>query len=196
MKAFTDAICLVVSEERSEVATVVEGKIVTWQDPQALIGYLSKIVGGPEIRVPSLKGFFKGVFVENWRTKLSALALVTIAWLVLASQQEAELTMTTPVQHTNVAPDLMLGPGSTPTVDLTVAGRRNTIRNLKDQDVQVSVDLSGITFGRHLIKVSAKNIFLPYGVKIDRVAPQKIMVNLRRRLKDSEPSSDEPSLSP
>jgi hypothetical protein len=189
----TDAICLVVSEERSEVATVVEGKIVTWQDPKALIGYLSKIFGGPEIRMPGLKGFFKGIFVENWRTKLSALALVTIAWLVLVSQQEAELTMTTPVQHTNVAPDLMLGPGSTPTVDLTVSGRRNTIRDLTEQDVQVSIDLSGVTLGRHLIKVSAKNIFLPFGVKIDRVAPQKIMVNLRRRPGDSEPGPDQPS---
>jgi hypothetical protein len=189
----TDAICLVVSEERSEVATVVEGKIVTWQDPEALVGYLSKIVSGPEIRVPDLKSFLKGIFIENWRTKLSALALVSIAWLVLASQQEAELIMTAPVQHTNIAPDLMLGPGSTPTVDLTVSGRRNTIRSLKEQDIQVSVDLSGITSGRHLIKVSAKNIFLPYGVKIDRVAPQKIMVNLRQRPKDSEHGADQPS---
>jgi uncharacterized protein (TIGR00159 family) len=189
----TDAICLVVSEERSEVATVVEGKIATWKDPEALIGHLSKIVSGPEIRVPGIKSFLKGVLVENWRTKLSALALVTIAWLVLASQQEAELIMTAPVQHTNVASDLILGPGSTPTVDLTVSGRRNTIRTLKEQDVQVSVDLSGITFGRHLIKVSAKNIFLPFGVKIDRVAPQKIMVNLRQRPKDSEHGSGQPS---
>jgi hypothetical protein len=28
------------------------------------------------------------------------------------------------------------------------------------------------------VKLSAKNIYLPFGVKIDRVAPQKIMVNL------------------
>jgi uncharacterized protein (TIGR00159 family) len=180
----TDAICLVVSEERSEVATVVEGKIVTWQDPGALAGNLRKIIAGPEIRVPTLKGFLKGIFIENWRTKLSALALVTIAWLVLASQQEAELTITTPVQHTNVPSHLMLGQGSTPTVDLTLSGRRNTIRTLKDQDVQVSFDLSAITLGRHLIKVSAKNIILPFAVKIDRVAPQKIMVNLRQRPED------------
>jgi diadenylate cyclase len=189
----TDAICLVVSEERAEVATVVGGKIVTWQDPEALVSHLSKIIGGPEIRVPDLKGFLKGIFVKNWRTKLSALALVTIAWLVLASQQEAELTMTTPVQHTNLPSDLMLGSGSTPTVDLTVSGRRNTIRTLKDQDVQVSFDLSDITLGRHLIKVSAKNIFLPFGVQIDRVAPQKIMVNLRQRPKDHDPDPDQPS---
>jgi len=192
----TDAICLVVSEERSEVATVIEGKIVTWQDPDALVGHLSKIIGGPEIRVPDLKSFLKGVFVENWRTKLSALALVTIAWFVLASQQEAELTMTTPIQHTNITSNLMLGPGSTPTVDLTISGRRNTIRTLREQDVQVSVDLSGIEPGRHLIKVSAKNIFLPFGVQIDRVAPQKIMVNLRRRPRANESSTDQPAPRP
>jgi uncharacterized protein (TIGR00159 family) len=190
----TDAICLVVSEERSEVATVIEGKIVTWQDPKALAGNLSESTGGPEIRVPTLKGFLKGVFVENWRTKLSALALVTIAWLILASQQEAELIITTPVQHTNVPSHLMLGQGSTPTVDLTLSGRRNTIRTLMDQDVQVSFDLSAITLGRHLIKVSTKNIVLPFGVKIDRVAPQKIMVNLRQRPKDKDPDQPSPSL--
>jgi uncharacterized protein (TIGR00159 family) len=64
----TDAICVVVSEERSEVATVVDGKIITWQDPEALVGHLGKIISGPEIRVPDLKSFLKGVFVENWRT--------------------------------------------------------------------------------------------------------------------------------
>ena len=189
----TDAVCLVVSEERSEVATVVEGKIVTWQNPEALAGHLGEIFGGPELRVPDLKGFLKGIFVENWRTKLGALALVTIAWLVLASQQEADTTITTPVQHTNVPSHLILGPGSTPTVDLTVSGRRNAIRTLKEQDIQVSVDLTDITLGRHLIKISAKNIFLPFGVNIDRVAPQKIMVNLRPRPKDDEP--EQPSSS-
>lgn len=174
----TDTVCLVVSEERSEVATVVEGKIVTWQDPAALGNNLSKVVGGPEIRVPALKDFFKGAFVENWRTKLSALALVTIAWLVLASQQEAEVTLTVPVQHIRIPSHLMLGQGSTPTVDLTLSGRRDTIRTLRDQDVQVRVDVNDISSGRHLMKLSAKNIYLPFGFKIDRVAPQKIMINL------------------
>jgi uncharacterized protein (TIGR00159 family) len=174
----TDAVCLVVSEERSEVATVVEGKIVTWQDPAALAKNLSEVVGGPEIRVSTLKDFFKGTLVENWRTKLSALALVTIAWLVLASQQEADVTITVPVQHISLPSDLMIGQGSTPTVDLTLSGRRNTIRVLKDQDVQVRVDVNDISSGRHLVKLSAKNIYLPFGVKIDRVAPQKIMIDL------------------
>jgi uncharacterized protein (TIGR00159 family) len=194
LSELTDAVCLVVSEERSEVATIVEGKIITWQDPAALANNLSEVVGGPAIRVPTLKDFFKGVFVENWRTKLSALALVTIAWLVLASQQEAEQTLTVPVQHSRIPSDLMLGQGSTPTVDLTLSGRRNTMRTLRDQDVQVRVDVNDMTSGRHLIKLSAKNIYLPFGVKIDRLAPQKIMVNLWPLPKEQNSDQQIPNL--
>ena len=112
LSEMTDAVCLVVSEERSEVATVADGKIVTWHDPEALATHLSEVVVGPEIRVPTLKDFFMGAFVENWRTKLSALALVTIAWLILASQQEAEMTLKVPVQHNRIPSHLMLGQGS------------------------------------------------------------------------------------
>jgi hypothetical protein len=175
----TDAVCLVVSEERSEVATVMGGKIVTWQDPDALTAHLNEVIGGPQINVPAVKDFFKGLFIENWRTKLGALALVTIAWFALASQQESELTVAVPVQHTDVPAQLIVGEGSTATVDLTLSGRRNKIRTLKDQDVQVRVDLNHIDAGKHYIRLSAKNIFLPFGVKVDRVAPQKILVNLQ-----------------
>jgi hypothetical protein len=178
----------VVSEERSEVATVVGGKIVTWQDPDALTAHLNEVIGGPQINVPAVKDFFKGLFIENWRTKLGALALVTIAWFALASQQESELTVAVPVQHTGVSDQLIVGQGSTTTVDLTLSGRRNKIRTLKDQDVQVNVDLSNIDAGKHYIRLSAKNIFLPFGVKIDQVAPQKILVNLQLPSESQNPT--------
>ncbi len=189
----TDAVCLVVSEERSEVATVVSGKIVIWQDPDALTANLNEVIGGPQINMPAMKDFFKGLFIENWRTKLGSLALVTIAWFALASQQESELTLAVPVQHTNIPDQLEVGQGSTPTVDLTLSGRRNKIRTLKDQDVQVSVDLSNIDAGKHLIRLSAKNIFLPFDVKIDRVAPQKILVNLWAQTKSQNPDQALPN---
>jgi uncharacterized protein (TIGR00159 family) len=185
----TDAVCLVVSEERSEVATVAGGKIVTWQDPDALTANLNEVIGGPQINVPALKDFFRGLFIDNWRTKLGALALVTIAWVALASQQDSELTVAVPVHYTDIPNQLTVGQGSTPTVDLTLSGRRNRIRTLKDQDVQVSVDLSKIDAGKHLIRLSAKNIFLPFGVKIDRVAPQKILVNLQSQSESQNPTA-------
>ncbi len=196
LSELTDAVCLIVSEERAEVASVVDGKIVVWKDPNALTNNLDEVIGGPQIRVPAIKDFVKGLFIENWRSKLSALGLVTVAWFVLASQQESEATLTVPVQHTNISNQLVLGEGSTSSVDLTVSGRRNKVRTLKEKDVQVSVDLSGLASGKHLIRLSAKNIFLPFGVKIDRVAPQKILVNLWTQREGPKPEQPLPDAQP
>ena len=88
----------------------------------------------------------------------------------------------------------MIGQGSTPTVDLTLSGRRNTMRTLREQDVQVRVDVSDISSGRHLVGLSAKNIYLPFGIKIDRLAPQKIMVDLWPLTKEEE--ADQTSTTP
>jgi diadenylate cyclase len=86
----TDAVCLVVSEERSEVASIVGGKIAHWAQPEALQEQLKEWLGGPEIQVPTLQRFLEDFFIKNWKTKLAALALVSICWLVLASNQDED----------------------------------------------------------------------------------------------------------
>ena len=42
----TDAVCLVVSEERSEVASIVGGKVALWNQPEALQAQLKEWLGG------------------------------------------------------------------------------------------------------------------------------------------------------
>jgi len=175
----TDAVCLVVSEERSEVSTVLGGQITIWKEPDALAEKLGEWLGGPEIRVPALKQFFKDVFIQNWKTKIGALVLVTIAWLVLAFQQEMKINITAPIRYDNLPTELAVREGSTTSVSLTLAGRRNSIGELKDQDIHVRVDLINLPSGEHLMQVSDKNIDLPRGIKIDRVVPQNIKVNLK-----------------
>jgi hypothetical protein len=83
----TDAVCLVVSEERSEVASIVGGKIELWNQPEDLQGQLKEWLGGPEIQVPTVQRFLEDFFIHNWKRKLVAFALVSICWLVLASHQ-------------------------------------------------------------------------------------------------------------
>jgi len=86
----TDAVCLVVSEERSEVASIVNGKIELWNQPEALQEQLKEWLGGPEIQVPTVQRFLEDFFIHNWKRKLVAFALVSICWLVLASHQDED----------------------------------------------------------------------------------------------------------
>jgi diadenylate cyclase len=180
----TDAVCLVVSEERSEVSTVVGGQITSWKEPDALAEKLSEWIGGLEIRVPALKQFFKDAFIQNWKTKLGALVLVTIAWLILAIQQQMKINITALIRYDNLPTELVVDEGSTRAVSLILAGRRNSIGELKDQDIHVLVDLNQLPAGEHLMKISGKNVDLPMGIKIDRIIPQNITVNLKPLTKD------------
>ena len=87
LSELSDAVCLVVSEERSEVASIVGGRIQLWDRPEALQEQLREWMGGPEIQVPTVRRFLEDFFIHNWKRKLVAFALVSICWLILASHQ-------------------------------------------------------------------------------------------------------------
>jgi uncharacterized protein (TIGR00159 family) len=176
----TDAVCLVVSEERSEVASIVGEKIALWNQPEALQEQLKEWLGGPEIQVPTLPRFLEDFFIKNWKTKLAAFALVSICWLVLASQQEEKVLFTASIRYTNQPLELLVSNDSARNVDLTLSGRQRQIKSIGRQDVRVNVDLGNLTPGRHHISLSGKNVYLPSGIHVDRITPQKIEVILTR----------------
>lgn len=174
----SDAVCLVVSEERAEVSAIVGDNIVTWQEPENLTVKLKSWIGGPEIQMPAFKAFLQGLFVHNWKTKLAALALVTAAWIVLAGQQEISVSLDAPIRHINLPPGLVLEEASAHEVSLKLSGRRRGIGALKRQDVDIVVDLRHFSPGEHQLKLSAKNIDLPFGLEIDNVSPESIAIVL------------------
>jgi uncharacterized protein (TIGR00159 family) len=174
----TDAVCLVVSEERAEVISVVDGNASVWDDPASLAAQLKEWIGGPEIRMPKIQRIATEIFVQNWKKKLSALAMVSIAWVALASQQEVELTVTAPIRYLNIASGLVVNEDAVKSVELTMAGRRNSIRSLEQEDVQILVDLNRLTAGPHYLNLSARNVDLPLGLRIQSILPQKIIVIL------------------
>jgi len=174
----TDAVCLIVSEERAEVISVVGGKATVWQDSASMAAQLKEWIGGPEIQIPEIQTFLTDIFVQNWKSKLSALAMVSIAWVALASQQEIELNVTSPIRYLNIASGLVVNEDAVKAVDLTLAGRRNSIRSLAEEEIQVLVDLNQLTAGPHYLNLSARNVDLPLGLKIQSMLPQKIIVIL------------------
>jgi uncharacterized protein (TIGR00159 family) len=190
----TDAVCLVVSEERSEVTTIVGGKIDHWDEPGALQVQLTEWLGGPEIQVPTLQRFIEDFFIKNWKTKLAAFALVSICWLVLASYQEKKVIYGAAVRYTNPPADLSVSQDSTRKVDLTLSGRPSEINAMRREKVRVSVDLGNLAPGRHQINLSGQNINLPAGLHVDRIFPSEIEVILIREQKtdDRRQKTDDP----
>ena len=151
---------------------------------------LKEWIEGPQIQVPALQQFFKDAFIFNWKTKLSALVLVTVAWMVLAFQQEVQINLTAPIRYDHLPAEFVVDDGSANAVGLTLAGRRNRINTLKQEDIQVHVNLSRFSPGDHLIKLSARNIDMPSGVRIGRITPQNISIVLKSVTSDQGPVSE------
>jgi diadenylate cyclase len=178
LSELTDAVCLVVSEERSEVTSIVGGKIAHWSQPEALQAQLKEWLGGPEIHVPTIQHFLEDFFIKNWKRKLVAFALVATCWLVLASHQEEKVFFNASIRYTNPPEGLSASQSSTSKVDLTLSGRQSQIKSIRRQDVRVSVDLGNLIPGRHHISLGGKNVYLPSGIKVDRITPRTIEVIL------------------
>jgi len=175
----TDAVCIVVSEERAKVSTVTGREIKTWKDPASLISELARLLNVSETQGFTMKGVFTRALLQNWGTKLLALFLVSIAWMILASQQEVKVNVAAPVRYTNLSPSLELDEKTAQTVRLALSGRRHSVRTLSDRDVRVNIDLGNLTKGTHMIKLSSKNIDLPLGMMTDRVTPQDLQIILK-----------------
>ena len=178
LSELTDAVCLVVSEERSEVVSVVGGKIVSWQQPESLQEKLDEWLGGPQIHVPTMQRFLEDFFINNWKQKLTALALVSTAWLFLASQQEIKITFSAPVHFENAAAEIPEGQGAMKAVDLTIAGRPRQIKVIDPDEVVVRVNVNGLAAGKHQIRLTGKNVDLPFGVKVEQFTPQRIEITV------------------
>jgi diadenylate cyclase len=178
LSELTDAVCLVVSEERSEVVSAVGGKILSWQQPESLQEKLDEWLGGPQIHVPTIQRFLEDFFIKNWKRKLTAFALVSAAWLFLASQQDIKITFSAPVRFENAAAGIAEGQGAMKAVDLTISGRQRQIKVVEPNDVVVRVNLKGLAAGKHSIRLTGKNVDLPSGVKVEQITPQSIEITL------------------
>ena len=183
----TDAVCIVVSEERGEVSTVVGGEITNQETPKVLASRIKDWFSIPEIPGPTFQGFLKGAFVQNWGPKLGALILITLAWLILASQQEVKTNITAQIRYSNLPSELVLDKSSTQAVRLTLSGRRHSIKALGNQEVRVQVGVGRLSAGTHTIRLSAKNVDLPLGIVIDQVIPQDVEVVLKSRAVSGPP---------
>jgi uncharacterized protein (TIGR00159 family) len=175
----TDVVCLVVSEERSEVITIVGGHYKVWREPDPLAAELKKLLQMPEgIKRPS-RNYFLSLAYRNWKAKLVTFSLVSMTWMVLASQQNVNTSIAAPVQMVNLPNGLVLDENAPQTVRLNITGSRMFIDALRQQDVRVEVDLSSLSAGTHMMRLTRRDVDIPLGIRIDSVVPQAVTVKLR-----------------
>jgi uncharacterized protein (TIGR00159 family) len=178
-----DAWIVVASEERGEVSIAREGKVIRVENLEKLSRLIleavtpvapQKITWWEKIRFP---------IVHRWHAKLGSLFLVSIIWLLLAGQQDFEVTFPAPLGLKNLPSRLEILEPKNPNIKITVRGLRKDASTLGDNNVFAEIDLSTAHLGNTVFAITREHIRLPNdGVYVIHIDPPQIEFKFKEKM--------------
>jgi uncharacterized protein (TIGR00159 family) len=181
----SDAMVVVVSEERGEVSWAEEGRLRRVGDFERLTEDLRK---GLHLFAPGFQPTWRSVLVKDWKIKLLTFCLVTPVWLALAGQQPSEEAFSARVRYLNLPPGVSLT-APPPAVTVRVAGPRRKLAGLTAAAIEVRVDASRVVSGDNSLALRPDLVTAPPGFSVVQVQPQLIQIRAVRGVRSEEPAS-------
>ena len=169
----TDALVIVVSEERGEVTVFKDRLIIIIKDSIDLDRVLHEHVGTGHAA--------KGARHRTMELGLAAMIClvgITGIWFSFARGFETFVTLEVPVEFMNRGPKMELLATSGSSVTLQLSGSGSLVRSVRPDQVKVKLDLANAVAGSNQIAVARDSIVLPPGIALKRVEPQILEVNL------------------
>jgi uncharacterized protein (TIGR00159 family) len=182
----TDAMAIVVSEERGTISVAVDGRLQELNSPQELVGLLEEFL---EKKYPVQQSRWTPVehLRENWQGKAIALALAIGFWYVFVpGSKVVEATYKLPVQVQNLPPEYELESVQPPEVAVTFSGPRRSFYFFRPKRLRVTVDASAAGLGRRTFTISEQNIRHPADLRLEDVKPPTLRISLRKVARDDE----------
>jgi uncharacterized protein (TIGR00159 family) len=171
----SDALVVVVSEERGSVNVARGGSLTPMQDPLMLSRELRKHLKMPDISPGSRR--------ERERLKLAAAACVSFLimagiWFGFTRSQDTIVALNVPIEYVNRPANCDILDASVDEARLQLVGSSALIKSLGPGQVGVRVDLSKAAEGRNTFAITQANIVLPPGVSLNKIKPDTIDVTL------------------
>ena len=179
----SDALVVVVSEERQSVVAVRGTELTQVGSPEQLTRILKDHMG---------KVAGEEVPETAQRIRLAAAAAVSVLlvaglWLSFTQGRDTLVELEVPVEYTKRAPGIEIVEASVNSVDLQLSGSGALIRSLRPDQVQVRLDLESAVAGTNEFTITNSDISLPPGIVLKTVDPRQVTVTLDRPVRKRLP---------
>ena len=178
----SDALCLVVSEERGTIGIAARGQLAILGNPTEPIkpGDLRDKIQdhlqhtGTEVKTHRVEWRWLGRrLVEG----LLSLALALGAWLVFVPVEEAVLQVPVAVENMPEGYALTDAP---PAVEIAVAGPRRAMLLASNADFEVVIDANLVKFGRRTFEVSTQSVRHATELAVKSITPEKVKLTVQQ----------------
>lgn len=173
-----DAWVVVISEERGEVSLAQGRQMVPVGSQEQLSRMIQEAITPPAAEI-NLWERARALMVHRWPYKLGTLALVFLFWLLLAGQQNFEVSIEVPLEMKNIPLNMEVVNPVDPLVRITVRGLRKDAATLSNRNVHAEIDLTGTSVGNRIFRITRDQIVLPnHRINIISIEPPKVELKL------------------
>jgi uncharacterized protein (TIGR00159 family) len=181
----TDALCLVVSEERGTLSAAQNAAIETVPSPERLARLLENFYDrlGPK-RTLTWSTLSGGYLKENWREKMIAVALAFGLWIVLVDgPKTAYRTYRIPVSAEPASDAWVIRAFEPREIEAQFHGPRSAFYFVRRDQIGLRVKARSKK-GALEVPVSAENFSYPKNLVLDRFEPRSIQVTAEKKGKN------------
>jgi diadenylate cyclase len=180
----TDAIVVVVSEERGEVLLAEAGDFLKLGSHAELVAALEQRVS--PIREKTSMTWRQKLF-SNLLPKTALLLIVTAFWALITSRQGQITTVTAPVRLQGVSDELVLVRSFPEEVDVQLKSFSSLTPAPAKLDISATIDLSGVREGAATVRIKNSDFSLPSGMVVTSVTPSSIKVVTEKKMRKTVP---------
>lgn len=178
----SDALCVVVSEERGEVSLVESGRMTVYKTKGEFRQALERglVFGKTDGRHNETS--VMSILRSNWRIKIASFVSAIVLWFVIVGPKSSELGMSVPIQYTNLPAGMEITGKWMDRIDVRVRGPQSGLANLKPGSIRAVLDLSKVVTGPNWFRITAKSMQVPPGVTIAQIRPSDLNLNIETAL--------------
>lgn len=180
----SDAVIVVISEERGEISLVTSGNFQRMNSPTELIMALDELLRSEteSPRVTLRQRVFSNLF-----PKIALLLGVCIFWGLITTRQGQITTVTAPVRLHGIPDNIVLLRTIPEEVTVQIKSMSSLTPPPSKLDLTAEIDASGITDGITTLRIKHTNITAPSGMRVSSVSPASIRVSAEKKLRKSVP---------
>ena len=177
--ADTDAIAIVVSEERGTISVARAGTLRALRGAAELEAELQSFLRA--LSPPaSTRGFLSSLVRENWVEKIAAFLVVIGLWyLFVPGSRPDTKAFPIPVKVVNLPPDLELEKVEPREIMAIFSGQRRAFYLFDPTRTDITIDASLAKYGRRTFAVSEEQIRHPPELTVEDIEPEQVRLSLR-----------------